>query len=114
MANSRRRKRSRARTAWLPHVELPTLEQRHWDLIGLGMVGFAAFFACVFYLGWDGGKVGGALADGFLDGFGAVGYLAPVGLFGFGALLLLRPMLPTVRPFKAAAACLICGLTLGL
>ena len=65
MAN-RRRKRRRARTAWLPHLELPTLEQRHWDLIGLGLVGFAAFFACVFYLGWAGGEVGEALADAIL------------------------------------------------
>jgi S-DNA-T family DNA segregation ATPase FtsK/SpoIIIE len=95
-------------------VRLPALEQRQLDLIGLGMVGFAAFFAFVFYLGWSGGKVGGALADGILVGFGAAGYLAPVGLFCFGALLVLRPMLPTVRPFKAAAFCLTCGLTLGL
>ncbi len=90
------------------------LEQRQLDLIGLGMVGFAAFFAFVFYLGWNGGKVGGALADALLVCFGAVGYLAPVALFCFGALLVLRPMLPTVRPFKAAAFCLVCGLTLGL
>jgi DNA segregation ATPase FtsK/SpoIIIE, S-DNA-T family len=93
---------------------MPVLEQRQLDLIGLAMVGFAAFFAFVFYLGWNGGKVGGALADAILVGFGAVGYLAPVALFCFGALLVLRPMLPTVRPFKAAAFCLICGLTLGL
>ena len=77
MANSRRRKRRRARTAWLPHLELPTLEQRHWDLIGLALVGFAAFFACVFYLGWAGGEVGEALADAILFMFGGVGYGAP-------------------------------------
>ena len=78
MASRKRRKRRPARRAWLPDLDLPILEQRHWDLIGLGMVAFAAFFACVFYLGWAGGKVGGALADGLLAGFGAVGYLAPV------------------------------------
>src|SRR3954453_11548942 len=100
MAN-RRRKRRRARTAWMPHLELPTLEQRHWDLIGLALVGFAAFFACVFYLGWDGGKVGEAMADGLLILFGGVAYLAPIVLFGTGAVLVVRPLLPSVSPFRA-------------
>ena len=60
-------------------VELPQLEQRHWDLIGLGLVAFAAFFACVFYLGWAGGEVGEAMADGILFLFGGVGYLGAAG-----------------------------------
>src|SRR3954463_13471939 len=111
---TRRKRGRRSRSRWFPGVPMPALEQHQLDLIGLAMVGFAAFFAFVFYLGWNGGKVGGALADAILVGFGAVGYLAPVALFCFGALLVLRPMLPTVRPFKAAAFCLICGLTLGL
>src|SRR4051812_14637556 len=109
---AKRRRRRRGR--WFPRVRMPVLEQRQLDLIGLAMVGFAAFFGFVFYLGWSGGRVGGALADAILVGFGAAGYLAPVVMFGFGALLVLRPMLPTVRPFKAAAFCLVCGLTLGL
>src|SRR3954464_11593752 len=111
---TRRKRGRRSRSRWFPSVPLPAFEQRQLDLIGLAMVGFAVFFAFVFYLGWNGGKVGGALADAILVGFGAAGYLAPVVMFGFGALLVLRPMLPTVRPFKAAALCLICGLTLGL
>jgi DNA segregation ATPase FtsK/SpoIIIE, S-DNA-T family len=90
------------------------LEQHHLDLIGLALVAFAVFFASVFYLGWNGGRVGEVLADGLLLIFGAVGYLAPIALFGTGAVLVLSPLLPTVRPFKAAAACLACGLTLGL
>jgi S-DNA-T family DNA segregation ATPase FtsK/SpoIIIE len=114
MANSRRRKRRRARTAWLPHVELPTLEQRHWDLIGLGLVGFAAFFACVFYLGWAGGEVGQALADGILFMFGAVGYGAPVLLFAAGALIVVRPMIPAVHPFRTGTLCVAAALMLGL
>jgi S-DNA-T family DNA segregation ATPase FtsK/SpoIIIE len=95
-------------------MRLPVLEQRHLDLLGLGLVAFAALFACVFYLGWDGGKVGEALAGGILVLFGAVGYLAPIAFFATGTLLVVRPMLPSVRPFKAAGACLTCGLTLGL
>ena len=114
MANSRRRKRRRARTAWLPHLELPTLEQRHWDLIGLGLVGFAAFFACVFYLGWAGGEVGEALADAILFMFGGVGYGVPVLLFAAGALIVIRPMIPAVHPFRTGTLCFAAALMLGL
>jgi len=110
---ARRRKRRRSRGLW-PRFELPTLDQRHWDLIGLGLVAFAAFFACVFYLGWAGGEVGAAMADGILFLFGGVGYLAPVALFAAGALIVVRPMLAAVHPFKTGAACLGAALMLGL
>jgi DNA segregation ATPase FtsK/SpoIIIE, S-DNA-T family len=110
---TRRRKRRRARSHW-PPFELPTLEQRHWDLIGLGLVAFAAFFACVFYLGWAGGEVGEGMADGILFLFGGVGYLAPVALFAAGALIVVRPMLPAVHPLKTGSACLAAALMLGL
>jgi S-DNA-T family DNA segregation ATPase FtsK/SpoIIIE len=114
MAARRRKGRSRGRSARPVLPSLPALEQRHWDLIGLGLVGFAAFFATVFYLGWDGGEVGEAMADGILFMFGGVGYLVPIALFAAGALMVLRPMLPTVRPFRSGAICLFCALTLGL
>src|SRR5215210_7967969 len=114
MASHKRRRRRRARTAWLPHVELPTLEQRHWDLIGLGLVAFAAFFACVFYLGWAGGEVGEALAGAILFMLGGVGYAAPVLLFAAGAMIVVRPMVPALHPLKTGVACLTCALMLGL
>src|SRR5687767_4487526 len=114
MPSKKRRKRRRSRTAWLPDLQLPVLEQRHWDLIGLGLVAFAAFFACVFYLSWAGGDVGEGMADGILFLFGGVGYLAPVGLFAAGALTVVRPMLPAVHPFKTGSACLAAALMLGL
>jgi DNA segregation ATPase FtsK/SpoIIIE, S-DNA-T family len=98
----------------MPHLELPTLEQRHWDLIGLGLVGFAAFFACVFYLGWAGGEVGEALADAILFMFGGVGYGAPVLLFAAGALIVIRPMIPAVHPFRTGTLCFAAALMLGL
>jgi S-DNA-T family DNA segregation ATPase FtsK/SpoIIIE len=93
---------------------LPELEQRHLDLIGLGLVALAAFFAFVFYLGWDGGKVGGALADAFRFLLGGVAYLVPIVLLTTGTLLVLRPMLPSVKPFKAGGVCLILALMIGL
>jgi DNA segregation ATPase FtsK/SpoIIIE, S-DNA-T family len=114
MASRKRRKRRPARRAWWPDLDLPVLEQRHWDLIGLGMVAFAAFFACVFYLDWAGGEVGEALAGAILFMFGGVGYAAPVLLFAAGALIVVRPIVPALHPLKTGAACLVCGLMLGL
>jgi DNA segregation ATPase FtsK/SpoIIIE, S-DNA-T family len=114
MASRKGRKRRRARSAWLPDLDLPVLEQRHWDLIGLGMVAFAAFFACVFYLGWAGGQVGEALAGAILYLLGGVGYAAPVLLFAAGALIVVRPMIPALHPLKTGVACLTAALMLGL
>src|SRR6266513_1570875 len=93
---------------------MPHFEDQDLDLIGLGLVALAAFFAFVFYLGWDGGKVGGALGDAFRFLFGGVAYLAPLVMLGAGALLLLGPMLPSVRPFRAGAICVLAALMLGL
>ena len=120
MATTRKRRKPVKRRGSSPRwprpelPRLPPLEQRHHDLIGLGLVALAAYSAFVFYLGWDGGKIGDVLADSFVFLFGGVGYLAPMALFGAGALLVLKPMVPSVRPFKAGAVCLFCGLMLGL
>jgi S-DNA-T family DNA segregation ATPase FtsK/SpoIIIE len=92
---------------------MPKLEQHHRDLIGLGLVALASYFAFVFYLGWDGGKVGYGLQQGFTLLFGKVGYLAPLAMFGTGAILVLRPVLPTVQPFKAGAAFFFGAMVLG-
>jgi S-DNA-T family DNA segregation ATPase FtsK/SpoIIIE len=110
---SRRRKRRRSRGSW-PPFQLPHLEQHQWDVIGLGLVAAAAFFACVFYFDWAGGEVGEVMADGILFLFGGAGYLAPVALFAAGAAIVIRPMLPAVHPLKTGALCLAAALTLGL
>ncbi|MGH2716273.1 MAG: DNA translocase FtsK 4TM domain-containing protein [Thermoleophilaceae bacterium] len=110
---TRRRKRRRSRGLW-PPIELPRFEQRHWDLIGLALVAFAAFFASVFYLGWAGGEVGETMADGILFLFGGIGYLAPVALFAAGALIVVRPMIEAVHPLKTGSACIAAALMLGL
>ena len=110
---SRRSKRRRARGAWWPQFALPQLEQRHWDLLGLGLVAFAAFFACIFYLDWAGGQVGEALADALRFVFGAVAYAVPITLLAAGILLIMRPALPSTHPFKTGALCLGAALTLG-
>src|SRR5215210_1295592 len=99
-----------------PHwrVSLPRLEQRHFDVIGLGLVAAAIFFAFVVYLGWDGGRAGEAAVEGLRRLIGAVHYIVPAALMAAGAILVLRPVLPAVRPFRAGAVCLFAALTLGL
>src|SRR5919198_3403187 len=114
MSSRKRRKRRAARGGWWPDLELPVLEQRHWDLIGLGLVALAAFFALVFYLNWAGGEVGEALAGAMLFMLGGVGYAAPVLLFAAGALIVIRPIIPALHPLKTGAVCLTSALMLGL
>src|SRR3954470_18030312 len=118
---TKRKPKTRARRAAprrqqpsLPKLPSLKLEQHQLDLVGLGCVALAAFLAFVFYLGWDGGKVGEGLARAFVFLFGGVGYLVPVVLFGTGAVLVLRPILPSVRPFRSGAICLLLALMLGL
>jgi DNA segregation ATPase FtsK/SpoIIIE, S-DNA-T family len=117
-AAARRKPSARARRpapqATTRRHRLPTLDQRHWDLIGLGLVALAIFLAFLVYLGWDGGEGGTAVVDGLRSLLGAVHYLVPVALLAAGAILVMRPTLPAVRPFRAAAACLFAAATLGL
>jgi DNA segregation ATPase FtsK/SpoIIIE, S-DNA-T family len=111
---SNRRPRRRSRRPPPRRPRLPTLEQRHLDVIGLSLVALAAFLAFVFYLGWAGGELGGALAGALVYLGGRAAYLSPVGIFAVGAVLVLRPMLPTTRPLKAGALSLTAALLLGL
>ncbi|MEZ5123879.1 MAG: DNA translocase FtsK 4TM domain-containing protein [Solirubrobacterales bacterium] len=41
-------------------------------------------------------------------------YVMPIALFAAGAILILRPVLPAVRPFRSGAICLFAALTLAL
>jgi S-DNA-T family DNA segregation ATPase FtsK/SpoIIIE len=111
------RKPSRARARrpaahWRPR--LPALDQRHVDLLGLGLVAVAAFLAFPLYLGWDGGAAGEAVVDALRLGFGAVAYAVPPAVAAIGAVLVLRPVLPAVRPFRAGGLCLLAASTLAL
>ena len=97
-----------------PSFHLPALEQRQLDLIGLGLVGLGLFFAFLVYFGWDGGRAGSEGVEGLRWLLGAGHYLVPVGLLATGAILMLRPVLPAVRPFRSGAICLFLAVTLGL
>src|SRR3954454_8638599 len=103
----------RARRA-APHSRLPALEQRQLDLMGLGLMALALFFAFLVYFGWDGGRAGSQAVDGLRWLLGAAHYAVPPALAAAGAILMLRPMLPAVRPFRSGAICLFLSLTLGL
>ena len=97
-----------------PWPRLPPLEQHQLDLIGLGLVCVAAFLAFVLYMGTGGRRGGGALEEGLRFALGGAAYLVPSGLAAAGVVLVLRPLLPAVRPFRAGAVCLLLGATLGL
>jgi S-DNA-T family DNA segregation ATPase FtsK/SpoIIIE len=92
---------------------MPVLEQRHYDLIGLALVAAGIFFAGLIYLDWDGGQGGSWAVDGLRTLIGAVHYVLPVALIVSGALVILRPVLPAVRPFRAGGLCLFGALALG-
>src|SRR3954451_1874553 len=93
---------------------IPELDQHQADVVGLGLVLASVLFAFVFYFDWDGGKVGYGMAEGLRWLFGGVAYLTPVALFATGTLLVMRPLLPAVRPFKTGGLCLVTALMLGL
>jgi DNA segregation ATPase FtsK/SpoIIIE, S-DNA-T family len=93
---SRRSKRARRRgRRRIPSIsrglpKLSELDQPRRDAVGIGLLGASVLLALVFYFGWDGGRVGHALAEGLRFFFGAVAYLIPLLVFGGGAALLVQ------------------------
>ena len=104
----------RAKRAPVQAMHVPLLEQRHLDLIGLGLVAIGVFLAFPVYFGFDGGAAGHAATDGLAYLVGQVALAVPVAIVLGGALFVLRPVLPAVRPFRAGALCLFMALTLAL
>jgi S-DNA-T family DNA segregation ATPase FtsK/SpoIIIE len=104
--------RARAQRSAVPAMRMPLLGQRQLDLIGLGLVALGVFLAFPVYLRWDGGAAGHAATQGIAYLVGEVGYAVPAAVVLGGAILVLRPVLPAVRPFRAGALCLFAALTL--
>jgi S-DNA-T family DNA segregation ATPase FtsK/SpoIIIE len=100
----------RSSATWAPR--LPVVEQRHLDLFGLALVACGVFLAFPLYLGWDGGQAGDAVLDGLALAVGALRFVAPIGVIAAGAVIVLRPVLPSVRPFKSGGICLVLALAL--
>jgi S-DNA-T family DNA segregation ATPase FtsK/SpoIIIE len=114
MPPAKKRKPRARRSSPVAWPTLPALEQRHLDLIGLALVAAGIFFAGLIYWHWDGGEGGSWALDGLRRLIGAVHYGVPVALVAVGALVVLGPMLPAVRPFRAGGLCLFGGLLIGL
>lgn len=91
---------------------MPALDQRHLDLLGLGLVAVGVLLAFPLYLEWDGGVVGDVLIDALRSLVGELAYAFPVFVVAVGAVLVLRPVLPSVRPIRAGAVLLTLALAL--
>src|SRR3954454_16298336 len=111
---TRKNKPRARRAAPVSWPTLPQLGQRQPDLVGLALVAAGVFLGCLIYLSWDGGAGGMRVVNGLRDLVGATHLGNPVALVAAGGIDVLRPMLPTVRPFRAGAACLFAALGIGL
>ena len=70
-------------------LRLPSLEQRHLDLIGLLLVACGVYLVFVLFFGWEGGKVGSGVETALTYLFGEVGArIFTVALLVAGAMLL--------------------------
>src|SRR5437016_10281658 len=87
-----------------------TRSHHHPELWGLGMVAVGLVLATVVDLGWDGGVVGGKIADGLRSGVGDAAYVVPFALVGVGGLMLVRSALVDFRPFQTGLGIASLGL----
>jgi len=97
---------------------LGELDQRQRDVLGLALVAVGIFMGFVLYgVGGppsSGGRVGHGLAVALGWGVGRARGLAPVALVLGGGALLLRPVLPALRPLRTGSVCLFASVTLAL
>jgi DNA segregation ATPase FtsK/SpoIIIE, S-DNA-T family len=121
-ARPRRRARARSRLGvhsllgWgLPRM--PALEQRERDVLGLALVALGVFMGVVLY-GSGGTRAGGGAGHALAVALGLVlgraRALTPVALAAGGGALLLRPVLPALRPLRTGALCVFASVTLAL
>jgi S-DNA-T family DNA segregation ATPase FtsK/SpoIIIE len=101
-----RRRRSRRRQF--------QLQQRHFDILGLGFAAVGVLFGFVLYGHWDGGSAGDWLARAFAWVVGKARLGIPIAMAGAGVLMWLRPALPSVRPFRTGAILLFAAGALAL
>jgi S-DNA-T family DNA segregation ATPase FtsK/SpoIIIE len=87
---------------------------QHPELVGLGLAASGLFLATVVYLGWNGGSVGGWIAEGCRAVIGDGVYALPLALFTVGTLMLVRSELVELRPFRTGLMVTALGLMLSL
>jgi S-DNA-T family DNA segregation ATPase FtsK/SpoIIIE len=88
------------------------LEQRHLDLIGLGLVAAGFYLGFVLYVGWDGGPVGEWLQRALENAAGRIAYVAPLALAGWGLALVMRPFVAAPGALNAGGVLLLASLLL--
>src|SRR5580658_889316 len=114
-SRSRRPRPRRVLPRWPPQLpRLPQLDQRRRDVLALGLIALGVFMGVVLYGDGDGGRVGHAFAVALGWSVGRARVLAPLALVGSGAALLMRPVLPELRPLRAGSTCLFCAVVLAL
>ena len=91
-----------------------TRGHQHPELIGLGLVALGAFLAAVLWIGWNGGYVGGWIADALTALVGAAALALPAALVILGLLMVAKSDLVEVRPFRTGMVVLSIGLLITL
>jgi len=113
---SRARRRRPARTLGPPR--LPVLDQHQRDILGLAVCALGLFMGFVLYGSGSSaaavGHAGHAFAVALGWALGEARVLTPVALVAGGASLLMRPVLPALRPLRTGALCLFASVTLAL
>src|SRR3954452_4464245 len=84
--------------------------RQHPELIGLGIVAFGLFMATVLYGGWNGGYVGGWIANVYEVLVGSLAFALPVLFVVVGGLMIARSTLLDLRPFRTGLFVLGLGL----
>src|SRR5215208_7208636 len=109
--------RRRRKRALRPRMPARTRRKRaakprgqHPELVGLGIVAFGLFMAAVLYAGWNGGYVGGWIADAYKVLIGSLAYAMPLLFAAVGSLMVARSKLLDLRPFRTGLAVLALGL----
>jgi S-DNA-T family DNA segregation ATPase FtsK/SpoIIIE len=96
---------------------VPQLDQRRRDVLALALIAAGVFMGFVLYAGGsagEGGGVGHALAVALGWAAGRARVLAPIALVGAGGAMLMRPVLPALRPLRTGSICLFCAIALAL
>ena len=88
------------------------LQQRHLDVIGMGLAALGLYLGFVLYGGWDGGRVGGWADTALTHAVGQVAYVVPFALVAWGMSLMLRPFVEAPGALNAGAILVLCSLLL--
>jgi S-DNA-T family DNA segregation ATPase FtsK/SpoIIIE len=88
--------------------------QHRPELVGLGLLALGLFLASILWFGWNGGLVGGGVADGFRSFMGWASYVMPLAFVAVGGLMVARSALVEFRPFRAGELLTALGLVVAL